>query len=330
MSILNLNDANEIKRYDEFIKNSKYSFLTQDRAWAKIKNNWSEDYVYLENNGEIVAAMSILSIKAIDGKWLLYANRGPICDIYDKKTVLALVDEAKKLEKFKDAFLLRFDPAIAYDEKLINLYKDTELKIRTRGADEHSFIQPRRNAIIDINKSEDDVLAGFHSKTRYNIRLSYRKGVTTRISQSDEDLNTFFEETKVMAERNGITYRPKEYFKRLIDNYDAKIFLSDYEGTPLSSAILIMYKDYAWYMYGASNNIHRNFMPNYQMQWEMIKYAKEHGATRYDFGGIFKLDDEDGLYRFKRGFLNEEDFTEFIGEFDLVLDEEAYKKYLEK
>lgn len=328
--ILDINNAFELKRYDDFVKINEHSFLTQDRAWAKIKNNWSEDYVYVENNGEIVAAMSILSIKAIDGKWLLYANRGPVCDIYDKDTVLALVDEVKKLDKFKDAFLLRFDPAIPYDEKLTRLYKDTELKIRTRGADEHSFIQPRRNAIIDISKSEDDILGGFHSKTRYNIRLSYRKGVTTRISQMDEDLNTFFEETKVMAERNGITYRPKEYFKRLIDNYDAKIFLSDFEGTPLSSAILIMYKDYAWYMYGASNNLHRNYMPNYQMQWEMIKYAKEHGATRYDFGGIFKLDDEDGLYRFKRGFLNEEDFTEFIGEFDLVLDEEAYKKYLNK
>lgn len=328
--ILDINNTDEVKKYEAFIKTNEHSFLTQDMAWAKIKNNWSEDYVYLEKDGAIYAAMSMLSIKAVDGKYLLYANRGPVCDIYDKDTVLALLEEVKKLDKYKDAFLLRFDPAVVYDEKLARLYKDTELKIRTRGTDEHSFIQPRRNAIIDISKNEDDILGGFHSKTRYNIRLSYRKGVTTRLSQSDEDLDTFFEETKVMAERNGITYRPKDYFKRLIDNYDAKIFLSDFEGTPLSSAILIMYKDYAWYMYGASNNKHRNYMPNYQMQWEMIKYAKEHGATRYDFGGIFKLDDEDGLYRFKRGFLNDEDFTEFIGEFDLVLDEEAYKKYLSK
>lgn len=328
--ILDINNADEVKKYETFIKTNEHRFLTQDMAWAKIKNNWSEDYVYLEKDGAIYAAMSILSIKAVDGKYLLYANRGPVCDIYDKVTVLALLEEVKKLDKYKDAFLLRFDPAVVYDEKLARLYKDTELKIRTRGTDEHSFIQPRRNAIIDISKSEDDVLASFHSKTRYNIRLSYRKGVTTRLSQLDDDLDIFFEETKVMAERNGITYRPKEYFKRLIDNYNAKIFLSDFEGTPLSSAILIMYKDYAWYMYGASNNLHRNYMPNYQMQWEMIKYAKEHGATRYDFGGIFKLDDEDGLYRFKRGFINDEDFTEYIGEFDLILDDDAYKKYLEQ
>ena len=129
--ILDTNNASELKRYDAFLKSNEHSFLTQDRAWAKIKNNWSEDYVYLEDNGDIIAAMSILSIKAIDGKWLLYANRGPVCDIYDKDTVLALVDEVKKLDKFKDAFLLRFDPAIPYDEKLTRLYKDTELKIRT-------------------------------------------------------------------------------------------------------------------------------------------------------------------------------------------------------
>lgn len=95
--ILDTNNASELKRYDDFVKSNEYSFLTQDRAWAKIKNNWSEDYVYLENDGEIVAAMSILSIKAIDEKWLLYANRGPVCDIYDKDTVLALVDQVKKI-----------------------------------------------------------------------------------------------------------------------------------------------------------------------------------------------------------------------------------------
>ena len=55
--ILDTNNASELKRYDTFVKSNEYSFLTQDRAWAKLKNNWSEDYVYLENDGEIVAAM---------------------------------------------------------------------------------------------------------------------------------------------------------------------------------------------------------------------------------------------------------------------------------
>ena len=75
-----------------------------------------------------------------------------------------------------------------------------------------------------------------------------------------------------------------------------------------------------WYLYGASSNEYRNVMPNYLLQWEMIKWAIERGARVYDFRGVSGDLSEDnplyGLYRFKRGFNGE--FTEFIGEMDLV------------
>jgi lipid II:glycine glycyltransferase (peptidoglycan interpeptide bridge formation enzyme) len=47
-------------------------------------------------------------------------------------------------------------------------------------------------------------------------------------------------------------------------------------------------------------------MPNYLLQWEAIRWAKQQGATRYDFGGIAATDNENdplaGIYRFKRGW----------------------------
>ena len=71
----------------------------------------------------------------------------------------------------------------------------------------------------------------------------------------------------------------------------------------------------SWYFYGASNDLHRNKMPTYLIQWEAIRWARRLGCTEYDLWGIPDEDEEvleaqfterhDGLwgvYRFKRGF----------------------------
>lgn len=98
------------------------------------------------------------------------------------------------------------------------------------------------------------------------------------------------------------------------------------DGIIVSGAINLIFGDKVWYLYGASDNIYRNLMPNYLIQWEMIRWAKSAGAKIYDFRGISGDLSPDhhlyGLYRFKKGFNGE--FTEFIGEFDYVLNKPLY------
>ena len=87
-----------------------------------------------------------------------------------------------------------------------------------------------------------------------------------------------------------------------------------------SGAIAYLLGDKAWYTYGASSNEHRNVMPNYLMQWEMIRWAKESGCSLYDFRGVSQSNDQAasdhlaGLNRFMAGF--NAAFIEYIGEFD--------------
>lgn len=81
-----------------------------------------------------------------------------------------------------------------------------------------------------------------------------------------------------------------------------------------------MYGNKVWYLYGASSNEYRNVMPNYLLQWEMIKIALERKADIYDFRGVEGILKEDhpgyGVYKFKKGFKG--DFVEFIGEVYMV------------
>lgn len=333
-------DTSKEKQYDDFVRHSEFSRVSQDRNWTHVKKGWTGEYVYLEEDGEIRAAMSILSVRAVGDKSLLYANRGPVCDFHDVDTVKRLISEAEPLFRKYNAFLLRLDPEFPWDEELIRRYREAGFHFRSRETNSHAFIQPRFNMILHLKgKSESDLLSSFSSKTRYNIGYAERKGVVTRyvspIIDGEEPVlaavDTFFELTRVMAERNGITHRPKDYFVRLLEAFpNSRVYLTSHEGEVLSSALAIPYNRKLFYMYGASSNEKRNLMPNHQMQWRMIQWAKEMEMEEYDFGGIFELNNDDGLFRFKNGFCYSEGATEFIGELDLILDEDAYREYVER
>lgn len=321
------------ERYDEFVRNSPYGRANQDLNWGLVKNNWIQEAVYLEEDGQIIAALTILGIKAQDDRYFFYASRGPVCDPTDVELVKRLVAEAEPLFEKYHPFLLRMDPEQPYDADLVKAYEEAGFHVRSRDVEDiHSFSNPRFNFIMDLTgRTEDEILADFHSKTRYNIRYAGRKGVTTRWERTPEALDTFYELTKIMAERNGINHRPKDYFARLLKAFPkARIYISSYGDKDLSAAIALPYNKKLFYIYGASSNELRNKQPNYDMQWEMIRWGLEMGMEEYDFGGVFEFGPQNGLYRFKSGFCEVEGVTEFIGELDLVLDEEVYQHFLNR
>ncbi|EUF52821.1 aminoacyltransferase femX [Staphylococcus aureus M0733] len=99
------------------------------------------------------------------------------------------------------------------------------------------------------------------------------------------------------------------------------------EGIYLSGALLMFAGSKSYYLYGASSNEFRDFLPNHHMQYTMMKYAREHGATTYDFGGTDNDPDKDsehyGLWAFKKVWGTY--LSEKIGEFDYILNQPLYQ-----
>ena len=93
------------------------------------------------------------------------------------------------------------------------------------------------------------------------------------------------------------------------------------DGVYLSGALLMFCGKKSYYLYGASSNDYRDFLPNHHMQFAMMRYAREKGATTYDFGGTDNDPDKDsehyGLWAFKKTWGTY--LSEKIGEFDYVL-----------
>ena len=259
----------------------------------------------------------------------MYGCRGPVCDLDDRETFAQLLDGAKALAKKYKAYVIKIDPDVpssntAFSEMLQSFgFRGKE------GGKNFEAIQPRYVFRLNVEgKTEEELLAGFHQKWRYNIRLAQRKGVSVRIC-GKEMVPAFSELMLTTGVRDGFVTRQPEYFANMLDNLGehARLYMAfDPEGTPIAGTLAIHYGDKVWYLYGASSNEHRNLMPNYLLQWSMIQWAVETGCRVYDFRGVSGDVSEDnplyGLFRFKQGFGG--DFTEFVGELDLVLDPFVY------
>lgn len=168
---------------------------------------------------------------------------------------------------------------------------------------------------------------------KYNIEKGM-KNVREELEKENSNflkLNKQFEESEDKEKKQKIEHKIticSDRIKRLEANLKSleEEKKSQPDGLIISGTILMITGKKAWYLYGASDNLYRNLMPNYLIQWEMIKWAKERGCTLYDFRGISgDLSEENhlyGLYKFKKGFNPE--FTEYIGEFDLIINKPLY------
>lgn len=177
-------------------------------------------------------------------------------------------------------------------------------------------IQPPRTIIVDLTSEEESILARMKQKTRYNIRLAEKKGVTVR---AWDDIESFHKMMLVTGGRDGFGVHSLEYYRRAYELFHSKgmceILVAEFEGKPLAALLVVRNGNRAYYLYGASTDEERNRMPTYLLQWEAMKWAKSRGCDEYDLWGVPDEDEatlesnfesrHDGLwgvYRFKRGF----------------------------
>ena len=324
-------DEKSKKEYKEFLESHERCNFQQSPEWAKVKSNWKNEVVLAEDeNGKIIGAVSVLIRKIPVFGNIMYSSRGPTCDIHDVAVMKQLTDGIKELAKKYNAFVYKAEPDIeSKDEEFRKVVTSLGYKIKDDAKNFREEIQPRYVFRLDIkDKTEDEIFSGFHSKTRYNVRLAIKKGVEVK-EGTREDLKEFH---KIMVEtgaRDGFIIRPLSYFEKMYDELapnHMKLLMAYHDGKAISGVIPIFYGNKTWYLYGASSNEYRNVMPNYLLYWEMIKISIARGDDMFDLRGVPGVaDNSNGLYRFKKGFGAE--YTEFIGELYIPFKPLTYKLY---
>jgi len=167
--------------------------------------------------------------------------------------------------------------------------------------------------VLDLDRTEDDLLRGMKPKTRYNVRLAEKKGV--RVYEAPpSSLPVWYGLYRETAARDGISLHEEAYYAALFDAADTHpgpvprlhLLFAEAEGKVIAGIVVSVFGRQACYLYGAASDEMRNYMASYALQWHAIRLARAEGAEAYDLFGIPPRDDPDhamyGLYRFKTGF----------------------------
>jgi len=188
--------------------------------------------------------------------------------------------------------------------------------------------------ILDLTLPEDTLLANFHSKTRYNIKVAQKHNVNVEENNSSQAFAEYLRLTQETTTRQGFYAHSLNYTQTMWDTLApkglAKLFTASYNGEVLAAWIIFCFGDTIYYPYGASSRSHREVMAPTLLLWEIVKWGKLHGYTSFDLWGAMgpNPDIHDpwyGFHRFKEGFSPE--LVEFVGSFDIVINPILYPLY---
>ncbi|MBI4028986.1 MAG: peptidoglycan bridge formation glycyltransferase FemA/FemB family protein [Candidatus Blackburnbacteria bacterium] len=198
--------------------------------------------------------------------------------------------------------------------------------LRTSGAvPGRRFFTPE-TFVLDLTLSEEELLKSFHPKTRYNIRLAQKHGVTVTLENSEKAFEEYLQQTEGTAKRQGFFAHTARYhklmWKHLHSSGIAHLLQAKYRGETLVSWIVFVWRDTLYYPYGASSVNHKNVMAPNLMMWEAIKFGKSRKLKLFDLWG---KEEGKGFTKFKEGYNPK--VIEFVGTWDLVCNRALYPIY---
>lgn len=300
----------------------------QSKEWREFQESVGRRTFFVEDEDSASSAgkfsASIIEHKLpLVGKYF-YIPKGPIIKL-DSSISLGMT-KVIAIAKENNAGWIRVDSE--NDEVLKLIKKNTEYKISKAPHD----MQPKEIFVIDITKTEEELLTEMKPKTRYNVNLAKKKGVKVFQTKEKKYVEEFLRLVKAIESRKGIKFHPAEYYKKMLEVVPENmlgLYVAEYNGKVIAANLVVFYGNTTVYLHGATDDEYRNVMAPYLLQWKAIEDAKLMGYKWYDFGGV-KIQDTNswaGITKFKLGFSPSTQPIEFPGSYDIIINPFRYWLY---
>ncbi|MCC7449162.1 MAG: peptidoglycan bridge formation glycyltransferase FemA/FemB family protein [Anaerolineae bacterium] len=319
------------------IQNLPYAHILQTAEWGDFKQRstgWTPDHILVRDQFDKVIGGALVLIRQIGPLAVMYVPKGPMLDYADSSVLDQMLAQLERLARRKRAIWLKIDPDVIAGTGVLGeldaadqlVGQNVMAALKRRGwRYSDSQVQFRNTILIDLTRSEDELLAAMGQGKRRKVRYGPKHGVTVRAGTVD-DLPLLYKLYAETGKRDGFITRPYDYYAdewgMMLRAGLAHALIAEVKGTAVAHVILFHFGRKCWYFYGASvsDNEARKLMPTDLLQWEAMHWAKAQGYTTYDMWGapntFTESDPMWGVYQFKRDFGGT--VARYIGAWDYV------------
>ena len=317
----------EVEENEKATYNKTVSHVIQSWEWGEFRRKTGLDLVRMGHfEGQRLLSAYQLTFHSVPlfPQTVGYFPKGPMPDA-------KMVETLREIAKSKNAAFIKLEPNVllAPNQKQENVNQQLK-KLGLTPSNKPLFT--KYNFLIDLTKSENQLLAAMHPKTRYNINLAQRYGVDVKASVEEIDFDTYlklyFETTHRQKYFGHTPQYHKLVWQTLAPANMARVLIARYRNKPLVAWMLLNFKDTLYYPYGGSSTEHKEVMASNLIAWEAIRLGKKMGLKVFDMWGalapnVSERDPWFGFHRFKAGY--GPTYVEYIGTYDLILKNALYK-----
>jgi peptidoglycan pentaglycine glycine transferase (the first glycine) len=279
-----VSDECESPEWDAFLRETPGGHYVQTSLWAQVKATlgWRAVRIVVRQDERIVAGAQLLVRPVAASMAVGYVPRGPLIAVADPRLTELVLYELLQIAKECRVQYLSVQPpcngqALARD--LANWGFVASLR----------EVEPTATTILDLRKELIQLLRDMKLRTRYNVRLSERKGIKTREGTS-ADISTFYQLLRSTALRHRFSTHDEHYFLKLWQVLEprghAKLFLAEYDGEAVCGLFTVTFAKTVYCWRAAWSGRYGNRRPNEAVHWAAISWSKSIGYQFYDFEGI--------------------------------------------
>jgi peptidoglycan pentaglycine glycine transferase (the first glycine) len=325
---MQLRPAKSNTEWDEFVGPHPQTTFLQSYRWGQFQASLGRPAHYLlwEDEGAIIAACLVIEQELIGPFKFLYSPHpllySPSMHPAQAVSILASLKEWAKSQP--RAVFFRIEPNETLNNVAMSaIYIEAGFKKSAKEAQPHNVWK------LSLKLSEGELLTEMKPKTRYNIRIAIRDGVTIT-EGSLENFDDFLKVLKLTGQREELKLHSDVYYRKQFEALapsEQKLYLAYKDERPIAGILLSYFGHEAVYTHGGSDMEFRQLMAPYLLHWTAIKKAKEDGKTLYDFGGITFEEGHAwaGITRFKQGFGGAA--VSYLSTFELTLNQPVYFLY---
>ncbi len=287
------------------LSTSPNNFL-QSYNWGEFNQQIGKKIIRLGiYSGEDLVGIALVLVQPTRLGNYLYIPRGPVVKNFTSELLQALTSHLLVVAQENNSIFIKIEPSLEETTENQKLFSDLGFQRAV------TFTQVEDAWLVDLSKSEEELLADMRKTTRYLVRNEAKQGVTVEISDQYSDAEKFVEMLFATSARKNFVNHPKEYylkqFEILSKDNEMRLFKAVKAGSIQSMALISFYGEMASYLHGASVAVEGQSV-GYSLQWEAIREAKRRGMKYYNFWGVVK--DKNfypghpwyGFSLFKRGF----------------------------